>query len=496
MNNPDISLNPNKLVQFLQKLPHEFTKADIIRFIEKNGIEMLNFRYVGADCKLKTLNFVINNKRDLDYILSTGERVDGSSLFPYIDPSSSDLYVIPKYYSAFINPFAEIPTIDLMCKFYTQKGEVYGSSPEEILKASHKKLKNETGFNFEAMGELEYYVISDKECLYPTPPQKGYHESRPFAKWEDLRTEAMKLIASIGGKIKYGHSEVGFISGEEKDMEQNEIEFLPTEVEDAADQLILAKWILRMLGYQYGVCITFAPKIMVGHAGSGFHIHTRLMKKGKNAMIEGTKLSSTAKKMISGFLELAPSVTAFGNTVPTSYLRLVPHQEAPTHICWGDRNRSVLVRVPLGWLGVKDMAKDANPQEKSKLAIPSFAQTVEFRAPDGSADIYLVMAALVTAARHGLKDKNSLKKADALYASWNIAKETKKKFDQLPGSCWESADMLKKQRDLYEKEGCFPPEVIDWFISRLKSYQDKDLSERLYKKNKEIEKLVEKYLHS
>ena len=31
----------------------------------------------------------------------------------------------------------------------------------------------------------------------------------------------------------------------------------------------------------------------------------------------------------------------------------MPHQEAPTAICWGDRNRSVLVRVPLGWLGVQ-----------------------------------------------------------------------------------------------------------------------------------------------
>ena len=42
-------------------------------------------------------------------------------------------------------------------------------------------------------------------------------------------------------------------------------------------------------------------------------------------------------------MKLASSITAFGNTNPTSYFRLVPHQEAPTNICWGDRNRSVLV---------------------------------------------------------------------------------------------------------------------------------------------------------
>ena len=32
---------------------------------------------------------------------------------------------------------------------------------------------------------------------------------------------------------------------------------------------------------------------------------------------------------------------AGGDANPTSYLRLVPHQEAPTNVCWGDRNRSV-----------------------------------------------------------------------------------------------------------------------------------------------------------
>jgi len=39
------------------------------------------------------------------------------------------------------------------------------------------------------------------------------------------------------------------------------------------------------------------------------------------------------KQMICGMLEFADALTAFGNTIPTAYLRLVPHQEAPTNIC-------------------------------------------------------------------------------------------------------------------------------------------------------------------
>ena len=47
------------------------------------------------------------------------------------------------------------------------------------------------------------------------------------------------------------------------------------------------------------------------------------------------------------WLAHAGPLTAFGNTVAASYLRLVPDQEAPTRICWGHRNRSSLIRVPL-----------------------------------------------------------------------------------------------------------------------------------------------------
>ena len=106
MNDSEILMNPNDLVQFLKKEPKDFTKEDIIRFCEEKEIQMVNFRYVAADGRLKTLNFVLSSKEYLDTILSDGERVDGSSLFPFIEAGSSDLYVIPRYSTAFMDPFA------------------------------------------------------------------------------------------------------------------------------------------------------------------------------------------------------------------------------------------------------------------------------------------------------------------------------------------------------------------------------------------------------
>jgi len=81
MKEQDILLNPNELEKFIKKTPAEFTKGDLIRFIEAREIRMINFRYVAEDGKLKTLNFVISSRDYLDSILSSGERVDGSAFF-------------------------------------------------------------------------------------------------------------------------------------------------------------------------------------------------------------------------------------------------------------------------------------------------------------------------------------------------------------------------------------------------------------------------------
>ena len=499
MRDLEILMNPNKLVKHLKKPAYEFTKYDIIKFIDDHHIEMLNFRYVGEDGKLKTLNFVITSKDYLESILSTGERVDGSSLFSYIDADSSDLYVIPRFRTAFVNPFTEHPTLDILCSFYTKDGKPLESAPEYILKKAATKFTVDTGYTFKAMGELEYYIISKSINLYPAKDQKGYHTAQPFTNWENLRTEALQIIAQSGGKIKYGHSEVGNFSTKEYMYEQHEIEFIPVAAEQAVEQLIVAKWILRMLGQKHGVTISFAPKITVGKAGSGLHIHMMLEKDGVNYMADDIGITDVAKKMMAGILKRAQSITAFGNTIPTSYLRLVPHQEAPTMVCWGDSNRSVLVRVPLGWIARTNMIKDVNPQERGDVPYIPGKQTVELRSPDGSADLYHLMAAIILAAKEGILAKDSLEKSKELYVNVNIFddehKELYDSLKSLPNSCYESAQFLEKDANFYQKEGVFPIGTIAGFIKNLKNYDDKNLSERLYKNNDAIKELVEEYIH-
>lgn len=493
-----VALNPNRLVRFLGKSPDQFTRKDLIHFIEKNDIRMVNFRYVGGDGKLKLLNFVINDRKHLDRILALGERVDGSSLFSYIEASASDLYVVPRYRTAYVNPFAQVPTLDILCSYFDRTGHPLAIAPENILKKAHDTLQEKTGLRLQALGELEFYVSSELDRIYTITPQKGYHESHPFAKWEMVRVEAMTLISEMGGRIKYGHSEVGNIVSGDWEYVQHEIEFAPTDLEDAADQLVVAKWALREVAYKHGLEVSFAPKIIVGHAGSGLHVHARLVKDGRNLMVDDSgALSPVARKMIGGLLELAPSITAFGNNVPTSFLRLVPHQEAPTNICWGDTNRSVLVRVPLGWTGAAGMIHEANPQERETWNDPMGDQTIELRSADGSANIHLLLAGIAVATRHGLEHgEAALELAQKLYVSVDVGKnQGSLNLPQLPTSCFDAGERLLRDRAFYETYGVFPPHMIDGIAATLRKYNDKDLSERMFGDGDALMNLVRQYLH-
>lgn len=493
----------NPVARAIGKKPEAFTKADIIKYITDNDIHALNFRYTAADGRLKVLNFIIQDVDYLDEVLTSGERVDGSSLFPgFMEAGSSDLYVVPQFASAFMDPFAEQPTISFFCAYMDKDGQPMASAPDQILKRAAEAFRQVTGgLEFYAMGELEYYVISEKEEGYEAVDQRGYHEMAPFSKQIAFRTEAMRLIAECGGQIKYAHGEVGNFSTDDLNYEQNEIEFLPVPVEQAAQHLQLGKWILFELGWRLGLKVTFAPKIIVGKAGSGMHVHTKIVdKNGVNQYVDAEgALTDTARKAVAGMMTLAASLTAFGNTNPTSYLRLVPHQEAPTTVCWGDRNRSALVRVPLGWSAKVDMCSAVNPLEKPTDRRFTNKQTIEFRAPDGSANIYLLLAGLATAARHGFEIDNALDLAEKTYVSFNIHKDefagAVGHLDNLPASCVASAERLRQHRAIYEAHGVFDPRTIDALAAALESFHDEDLREKAQADPAFLKELVERYIY-
>lgn len=493
----------NPLSQLLNKYPNEFQRSDLLKIIEQKQIERITLHYIALDGRLKELNLPIPDRRRAEVILTQGERVDGSSLFKgMVESSLSDLYVVPDYKSAFLNPFDE-NSLNFICRYFTKDGERARFAPDTILHNACSLFKKNTGLDLFALGELEFYLIFDKEAtLFPLESQRGYHESSPFIKSGRILKEILRHITQITSAVKYAHSEVGHIENLEssleeingKQAEQLEVEFLPRPVEEMADALVVARWLIRNIAYRNGCSVTFAPKLATGIAGNGYHFHLQLKKNGKNIMRRPDgRLSKEAERLVGGLCEYADSLTAFGNTVASSYFRLVPDQEAPTRIFWSGLNRDALIRVPLAWSDEQDLARKVNPQESSQLKNWEDSKTIELRSPDGSALVHLLLAGVTLAADWGFQNDEAAKTAEKLYVKGTTwSPEKRQDFKSLPASCAESAVLLEKKRSLYERDNIFPPAVIE-YIKSLLNEEHVDFSS--LKDPEEIRKVLHRDIH-
>lgn len=462
-------------------------KEEAAKFISEKGIKILNLCHIPEDGRLKTLSFSAENEKRVKEILEVGERVDGSNLFSFIEPDKSDIYIKPRLDKAFPNPFATVPTLNILCDYLDENGKPLDIAPKNVLKRAEEKLRSSRGIVLKALAELEFYIISklEAEMLFSGFPDKNYHESAPFTKFEDIRNEILATLAAVGVATKYAHSEVGRIFT--KDglfMEQHEVEFALQNLSEMAETIAIAKWIIRNICQKHGVSASFSPKIALEHAGNGMHIHICALKNGENIIANpnGT-LSQEALKIIGGILKFAPSLAAFGNPTPASYLRFTARKESPMHICWSARNRLALIRIPLWWNFVKKDESQNNPRE-----------TFEYRGPDPLANAYLLFAGIALAANYGLENpEETLKIAEKLKVEKTNGKG--KRFKLLPRSCHEAAKNLRKDRRFYEANGIFPKAVIDKTIQKLKDYRDKDLWKTLTENPQKAEKLLRQYTH-
>lgn len=121
------------------------------------------------------------------------------------------------------------------------------------------------------------------------------------------------------------------------------------------------------------------------------------------------------------------------------------------------------------------------------------------RSPDGSADLYQLLAGLCVACRHGFEMNDALQVAEDTYVNVNIHDAANAdrlaSLAQLPDSCAASADCLERQRAVYEEKGVFSKAMIDGIIAQLRAYHDETLRRDIQDKPEEIKQLVDTYFH-
>jgi glutamine synthetase len=201
------------------------------------------------------------------------------------------------------------------------------------------------------------------------------------------------------------------------------------------------------------------PKPLKEENGSGMHIHLSLFQGEKNAFFspdDPYNLSSMGKKFLAGILQHSREICLITNQWYNSYKRLVPGFEAPVYIAWAERNRSVLVRIPV--------------YRKGKET----ATRLEIRFPDAACNPYLAFSVLLAAGLKGIDNEYPLLEpvAEDLYTMSEVERE-KQNIQSLPHDLYaaireaERSSLLRETMGEEVVEKLIETKLKEWFYYRL-----------------------------
>jgi len=433
--------------------------------LEKD-VKFIDLKYSDLPGRLRHVTLPIER---FEQATRQGVGFDGSSVAGFRTVDAGDMVLKPDLESAFVDPFAQEPTVSCFSEMYESDGATRSErDPRAILARAVAALKKETGaddlmlrpeFEFYLFNKAEFwtdrssavYRIETDELKHDDPSGfslfKGpaYHVAPPFDRSSDFRSELSLMMAGCGVPVKYHHHEGGRYSQVEV-----EPEYLPAL--HAADGIMLGKYLVRNLAFKHEKSATFMPKPIFGEAGSGMHVHMYLRKGSSGEQGDGVslfgddraagKLSQLALYYIGGILNHAPSLCALTNPSTNSYRRLVPGYEAPVIVFFSFANRTAAIRIP-GYVS-----------SASEMAI-------EYRIPDATANPYLSMAAVLAAGLDGIRSKTDpgapLKgRLDSLDRT--LGKKA------VPFSLMRALDELKRDNGYLTQDGIFSKETIDKWV--------------------------------
>jgi len=437
------------------------TGKDVLKVVREKGIKFIRLWFTDILGQLKS---VAITERELPRALDDGMGFDGSSVEGFARIFESDLVALPDPSTFQIFPLElswehsetqgektrgaveEGAVGRMFCDILNPDGSPYEGDPRYILKKNLQKAKK-MGYTYYVGPEIEYFYFKSEKGT-DVLDAGGYFDLLPLDMAHDLRKETVLYLERMGIPVEYSHHEVA--------PSQHEIDLRFADALTMGDNVQTYKVIVKEVAWRRGVYATFMPKPLFGQNGSGMHTHQSLFKGNKNALFDGRDkyhLSQEGKAFIAGLLFHAQEITSICNQWVNSYKRLVPGYEAPVYICWGQRNRSALVRVPMYKPG----------EEMSTRA--------ELRSPDPACNPYLSFAVMLAAGLEGIEKGYELPapiEKDIFLLS-DEEKETQG-IKLLPGSLIEAIQITEKSHLVKETLG---EHIFNKFIDNKKIEWDR-----------------------
>ncbi len=420
-----------------------YSKADVLKHIREENIELIDLQFTDILGVTKSVT-VLSNR--LEEVFERGLWFDGSSIYGFARIQESDMMLMPDAVTYRPLPWVKQPPLRarIICDILTAEGEPFPGDPRYALKRVVNKVK-QMGFTTLNVGpELEFFLFrktdSNNSALGAVPHDVGgYFDFSPGDEAERVRGEITTTLQELNIKVEMNHHEVA--------TGQHEIDFQYSDALHSADNSITFKYAVKGVAAKYGLIGTFMPKPIFGENGSGMHCHQSLFTGETNIFYDPGdeyKLSETAYQFMAGLLHHARALSAIVAPTVNSYKRLTPGYEAPVYICWAQRNRSSLVRVP----------RYSPGREQSTR--------MELRFPDPSANPYLAFAAMIEAGLDGIANKMTPPPpVNEDVFEWTEAEREERGVGVLPGTLQEALNELAEDEVVRGALGDHIYEVYD-----------------------------------
>ena len=269
------------------------------------------------------------------------------------------------------------------------QGKPFSACCRTILKNVLKQAE-EMGFGFNLGIETEFFILKETEDGFAPVSERdtlakpcydltGLLDNYPWV------TEIVETMNSLGWDVySFDHEDANG---------QFETDFAYCDALQMADRLTFFRLMVKEIAHKNGYFASFMPKPFANRTGSGAHYNMSLydIQNGDNLFTSyddprGCGLSKLGYQFIAGILKHAPAVCAVIAPTVNSYKRLIARGNmsgftwAPVYICYGNNNRTNMLRIPLG------------------------GGRVECRAADISTNLYMGAAMILAAGLEGIKE--------------------------------------------------------------------------------------------
>jgi glutamine synthetase type III len=308
----------------------------------------------------------------------TGAGFAGFATWLDMTPADSDMFVIPDLTSLVQLPwkkdvgwFAGNPWMD---------GKEVEHAPRNVLRRQIAAAAAQ-GFEMKSGVECEFFLIepggegiSDPKDLQAKP----CYDQTTLMRRYDVISEICDSMLELGWKP--------YQNDHEDANGQFEMNWEYDTALVTADRHSFFKYMVKSIAEKHGLRATFMPKPFANLTGNGCHAHVSLWKNGKNVFADEKGelgVSTLGYQFLAGILAHAEALTAISNPMVNSYKRinapvtLSGATWSPNTVTYTGNNRTHMIRIP----------------EEGRF---------ELRLADGSANPYLLQAAILVAGLDGI----------------------------------------------------------------------------------------------